>query len=48
MTVTIPPVSPSGTLSAIPSKSMAHRLLLCAALSDAPARVVCPASSADI
>lgn len=48
MTVTIPPVSPSGALSAIPSKSMAHRLLLCAALSDAPARVVCPASSADI
>ncbi|MEA4823390.1 MAG: 3-phosphoshikimate 1-carboxyvinyltransferase [Clostridiaceae bacterium] len=48
MTITIPPYVPSGTLAAIPSKSMAHRLLLCAALSDAPVRIVCPAASADI
>ena len=34
MTVTIQPGPVSGTLAAIPSKSAAHRLLICAALGD--------------
>lgn len=48
MTVTIQPGAAQGTLAAIPSKSAAHRLLLCAALADRPTRVVCPQSSQDI
>ena len=48
MTVTIQPGAAQGTLPAIPSKSAAHRLLLCAALADRPTRVVCPQSSQDI
>ena len=35
----ITPGSLSGTVAAIPSKSMAHRLLICAALADAPTEV---------
>ena len=38
----------SGTIPAIPSKSEAHRALICAALSDTPTRIVCRASSEDI
>lgn len=48
MTVTIQPGAAQGTLAAIPSKSAAHRLLICAALADRPTRVVCPQSSQDI
>lgn len=48
MTVTIQPGAAQGTLAAIPSKSAAHRLLLCAALADHPTQVVCPQSSQDI
>lgn len=38
----------SGTVAAIASKSMAHRLFICAALSDTPAQVVCATTSKDI
>lgn len=48
MTVTIQPGWAEGTLAAVPSKSAAHRLLLCAALGDRPVRVVCPQTSQDI
>lgn len=48
MTVTIQPGAAQGTLPAIPSKSAAHRLLLCAALADRPTRIICPQSSQDI
>lgn len=48
MTVTIQPGPVSGTLAAIPSKSTAHRLLICAALGDRPAFVVCDKESQDI
>lgn len=48
MTVTIQPGSATGTLASIPSKSAAHRLLICAALADRPTRVICPQSSQDI
>ena len=34
MTVTLLPGPAQGTLAAIPSKSAAHRLLICAALGD--------------
>ncbi len=37
-----------GTVAAIPSKSEAHRLLLCAALGRGPVRFACPGTSRDI
>ena len=37
-----------GTVKAIASKSAAHRLLICAALADAPSRVHCAETSEDI
>lgn len=48
MTVTIHPGQAAGTLPAIPSKSAAHRLLICAALADQPTTLACPQSSQDI
>ncbi len=39
---------PGGEVQVIPSKSVAHRFLICAALSDSPCRIICPASSKDI
>jgi len=48
MTVTISPSPLAGGLQAIVSKSHAHRLLICAALSDRPTRIPCPAPSKDI
>ena len=36
MDITITPGLLSGTLNAIPSKSQAHRYLICAAFSDGP------------
>lgn len=37
-----------GEVEVIPSKSAAHRSLICAALADGPTEIVCPASSLDI
>ena len=48
MDITIHPQKLSGTLSAIPSKSQAHRLLICAAFSDAPTSLICTATNQDI
>ncbi len=48
MQVTLNTPTPRGTLSAFPSKSEAHRYLICAALADQPTRMVCPASNDDI
>lgn len=48
MTVTIQAGPATGTLAAIPSKSAAHRLLICAALADSPTQITCPQSSQDI
>ena len=48
MTVTIHPGHAAGKLPAIPSKSAAHRLLICAALADTPTTIPCPQSSQDI
>jgi 3-phosphoshikimate 1-carboxyvinyltransferase len=48
MTVTLHTPKLSGTLSAIASKSQAHRLLICAALSGTPSKVLCAETSSDI
>lgn len=48
MNVKIYPSRLDGVIDAIPSKSYAHRLLLCAALADAPCRINLAASSEDI
>ena len=47
MKVTVAPSAVSGAVHAVPSKSHAHRLLIAAALADAPCKVVCPAVSRD-
>lgn len=48
MDITITPGKLSGTLSATPSKSQAHRLLICAAFSDGPTELICPETNLDI
>lgn len=48
MDITISPGKLSGTVSAIPSKSQAHRLLICAAFSDGPTELICPETNRDI
>lgn len=48
MNKTIIPAPLSGTIAAIPSKSMAHRLLICAALAGDGSEVVCQGTSRDI
>ena len=48
MDITIPPGGLTGTVRAIPSKSQAHRLMICAAFSDGPTYLECPQTNADI
>jgi len=48
MTITINKPLRGGTIRAISSKSEAHRLLICAALSDEETFIACPESSEDI
>ncbi|MGN1002537.1 MAG: 3-phosphoshikimate 1-carboxyvinyltransferase [Oscillospiraceae bacterium] len=48
MNVTISPHPLAGTIPAIPSKSQAHRLLICAAFADRETEIACPALSKDI
>lgn len=48
MDITIQPQKLRGTLNIIPSKSQAHRYLICAAFADAPTHLTCPASNQDI
>ncbi len=48
MKIVLSPALLRGEIRAIPSKSDAHRLLICAALSDAPTFVGCPETSEDI
>lgn len=48
MDVTIYPQRLHGTICAIPSKSQAHRLLICAAFSDKTTTLVCPDTNQDI
>lgn len=48
MNLTLTPRPLAGTVAAIPSKSQAHRLLICAALADSPTTLLCPAINEDI
>ena len=48
MDITIFPTSISGRVAAIPSKSQAHRLLICAAFADAPTVLLCPQTNRDM
>ena len=48
MDITIHPQKLSGSVTAIPSKSQAHRLLICAAFADKPTVLVCPDTNRDI
>ena len=48
MDITITPGKLHGTISVIPSKSQAHRYLICAALADRPTLILCPETSRDM
>ena len=48
MDITIEPRLLQGPISVIPSKSQAHRLLICAAFADAPTQILCPDTNRDI
>lgn len=48
MDITITPGKLRGTVTAIPSKSQAHRLLICAAFADRQTQLVCPETNRDI
>lgn len=48
MDIIISPGKLRGQIQAIPSKSQAHRLLICAALAKRPTAIVCPQTNADI
>ena len=48
MDITIQPGLLQGTIAAIPSKSQAHRLLICAAFADGPTNLICPETNRDI
>lgn len=48
MDITIYPGLLSGTVNIIPSKSQAHRYLICAAFADGPTELICPDTNQDI
>ncbi len=48
MDITIQPRLLRGKLNIIPSKSQAHRYLICAAFADSSTHLICPASNQDI
>ena len=48
MDITVFPGRLNGTIGAVPSKSQAHRALICAALADGPTRIECDGESGDI
>ena len=48
MDITITPGKLSGTITAIPSKSQAHRLLICAAFANNETTLICPDTNRDI
>ena len=48
MDITITPRPLRGDITVIPSKSQAHRLLICAAFADAPTTLHCPETNRDI
>lgn len=48
MDITIYPKVLCGSVRAIPSKSQAHRLLICAAFANKPTQLICPQTNEDI
>ena len=48
MDITITPRPLKGDITVIPSKSQAHRLLICAAFADSPTDLICPDTNRDI
>lgn len=48
MDITITPKKLAGSVTAIPSKSQAHRLLICAAFADGETELICPETNRDI
>ena len=48
MDITVFPRKLNGTISAIPSKSQAHRYLICAAFADKPTTIICNQTNQDI
>ena len=48
MDITVFPGKLRGDIQAIPSKSQAHRLLICAAFADGPTELLCPDTNRDI
>ena len=48
MDIAIHPRKLKGDITIIPSKSQAHRLLICAAFADAPTDLICPETNRDI
>lgn len=48
MNIKIFPQKLTGSVAAIPSKSQAHRLLICAAFADCPTKLICPSTNDDI
>ena len=48
MDITVYPSPLHGSVAAIPSKSQAHRMLICAAFADKPITLVCPRTNKDI
>ena len=48
MDLVITPAPLQGDITVIPSKSQAHRLLICAAFADAPTDLICPDTNRDI
>ncbi len=48
MDVLITPSKLHGNIFAIPSKSQAHRVLICSAFADRPTTIVCPSTNQDI
>ena len=48
MDIRIHPRTLRGEINIIPSKSQAHRLLICAAFADKPTQIICPETSRDM
>ncbi len=48
MDICITPQKLHGTIAAIPSKSQAHRMLICAAFADRPTKLICQETNRDI
>ena len=48
MDITLQPQKLRGNVAAPPSKSIAHRMLICAAFADKPTELICPETGADI